>query len=270
MTIWCPVMFRDELDMLQMRMEETAGWATTVLVEAGVTHRGVPKPLVFAENEPRFDHWSEDGRLFYEFASLPDDPNPWVREHAQRNAAWWIIDAMADDTDWVVIGDLDEIPKPFLTGDHYSAARDHEGAVWAFGQAVYSVRMRTFLYAVDWEAADQDALPPTQVRATVGYIREHDGDLAGIRDRRADYPEVRDGGFHFSWLGGPQAQTYKAVKASCHKEEMRASGALELISSGKAWREGADTGIPLKPAEIDDTFPAMIRERRCPENWFRP
>jgi hypothetical protein len=268
MTIWCPVMFRDELDMLQMRLEETAGWATTVLVESPVTHRGVPKPLVFAENEDGFAPWADV--LHHVIASLPDDPNPWVREHAQRNAAWPVIDAEADDMDWIVIGDLDEIPKPFLTGDHYNAARDHEGIVWAFGQAVYSVRMRTFLYAVDWEAADQDALPPTCVIATAGYIREHDGDLAGIRDRRADYPEIQDGGFHFSWLGGPSAQLYKATMASCHKEEMDASGAIELIASGKAWREGADTGIPLKPAEIDKTFPAMIRERRCPESWFRP
>ena len=51
MTIWCPVMFRDETDMLQMRLEETAAWARTVLVESPVTHRGVPKPLHYLDNE---------------------------------------------------------------------------------------------------------------------------------------------------------------------------------------------------------------------------
>src|SRR5215472_9667497 len=193
-TIWCPVMFRDELDMLEMRLEETSDWAVTVLVEAGVTHRGVPKPLHFAENERRFRRWCEDGELFYECASLPDDPNPWVREHAQRNAAWWIIDSMAEDDDWVIIGDLDEIPFERRNLPSWST---------------FSLRMRTFLYAVDWEAADQDVLPPTQVWATVHYIREHEGDLAGIRDHRADYPEIKDGGFHFSWLGGPDSQARK-------------------------------------------------------------
>jgi hypothetical protein len=251
-------MFRDELDMLQMRLEETAGWAVTVLVESPVTHTGFVKPLVFAENEDRFLPWLGDGRMIAITATLPDDPNPWVREHAQRNAAWHEIDVCARDDDWVIIGDLDEIPFPV------------SDLAQELGRDVTAVRMRTFLYAVDWEAADQDALPPTCVIARVSYIREHDGDLAGIRDRRADYPEIRDGGFHFSWLGGPSAQLYKAMMASCHKEEMDASGAIELIASGRAWREGADTGIPLKPAVIDDTFPAMIRERRCPEVWFRP
>ena len=55
MTIWCPVMFRDETDMLQMRLEETGGWALrTVVVESAVTHRGVQKPLHYLENEDRF------------------------------------------------------------------------------------------------------------------------------------------------------------------------------------------------------------------------
>ena len=88
MTFWDCIMVRDELDMLAMRLEETT-WARTVLVESTVTHRGIPKPLHYLENEARFASYAVD----HVVAPLPDDLNPWVREHAQRNAAWPVIDA---------------------------------------------------------------------------------------------------------------------------------------------------------------------------------
>jgi hypothetical protein len=251
-------MFRDELDMLQMRLEETAGWARTVVVEAPVTHRGIPKPLHYAENEDRYSRWA--GRIDHVVADLPDDPDPWVREHAQRNAAWAVIDAGAGDYDWVIIGDCDEIPRPF------------PGLILTDGTPeVLAARMRTFLYAVDWEAADQASLPPTQVVATVRYVRAHDGDLAGIRDRRADYPEMFDFGWHFGWLGGPGRQREKLETATCHTE-LLGTDEGRLIADGTRWREQTTSGAGLHtvPVEVDDSWPAMIRERRCPPEWFRP
>ena len=51
-TVWSPVMFRDELDMLEMRLHETDGLIDRhVIVEADVTHRGVPKPLYFRDSQ---------------------------------------------------------------------------------------------------------------------------------------------------------------------------------------------------------------------------
>jgi Glycosyltransferase family 17 len=254
-------MFRDEADMLQMRLEETASWARTVVVEAPVTHRGMPKPLHYLENEAGFAPWADV--IDHVIAALPDDPDPWVREHAQRNAAWPVIDAAAGDDDWVIIGDLDEIPSWFADPARLSRRQPDPGPV--------SVRMRTFLYAVDWEAADQDALPPTQVRASARYIRSRGGDLAGIRDRRGEYPEVRDGGWHFSWLGGPGAQRRKLESGTCHTE-LTDSEEGRLIADGTRWRAAttSGTGIRTVPAEVDGSFPAMIRDRRCPPEWFRP
>jgi len=253
-TIWLPVMFRDELPMLQMRLEETQGWpAHHVIAEATQTHRGVPKPLCYQENADRFAPWAD--RIIHVVADLPDLP-PWGREHYQRDQAWPVIDARADDTDIVIIGDVDEIPSPELLS-------------WN-GPGAISARMRTTLFAVDWEVP-QSLIPPTCVAATVSCLRGHGGSLAAVRDSRNSYPVLADGGWHFSWTGGPEWQREKLVTATCHVELLDTTEG-DLIASGERWRTGCngEGHHPVVPVEVDQTWPKMIRERRCPEEWRRP
>src|SRR5215469_13195817 len=152
-------MFKDELDMLGMRLEETAGWPVRhVLVESPVTHRGVPKPLYYQENRDRFALWSAS--ITHIVTDLPQNA-PWAREHAQRNAAWPVIDAEAQPGDTVIIADVDEIPSPSLLDWRKATGGRH---------TVISARMRTTLFAVDWEVPDE-VLPPTCVAATVEWLR---------------------------------------------------------------------------------------------------
>jgi hypothetical protein len=263
MTIWSPVMFRDETDMLQMRLEELAPYdVRTVLVESAVTHRGVPKPLHYQDNAGLFARWADS--IHHVVASLPDAQNPWVREHAQRNAAWPVIDANAQPGDTVLICDLDEIPSLSLlnwqeaTGNRYTAV---------------AARMRTCLFAVDWEVPDE-ALPPTCVASTPGWLRGQavrGRGLGEVRDRRGDYPVLADGGWHFSWIGGPARQREKLETATCHTEVIGTPEG-EMIRDGTRWRTGehGQGYLPVVPVEVDESWPAFIRERRCPPDWFRP
>jgi len=261
-TVWLPVMYRDEADMLAMRLEETAAWpARTVLVESPVTHRGVPKPLHYAASPDRFAQWNDS--VVHVVADLPDAP-PWVREHAQRDAAWQVIDARAEPGDTVIIADVDEIPSPSLmdwqqvTGGRYT---------------VIAARMRTALFAADWLVPDE-VLPPTCVAATVEWLRARAGEGAGlgaVRDRRGEFFQLRDGGWHFSWLGGTEAQQAKLLTGTCHTELLGTEEGA-LILSGERYRTGRHAGghLPVVPADVDETWPAFIRERRCPPDWWRP
>ena len=88
-----------------------------------------------------------------------------------------------------------------------------------------------------------------------------------MRDTRSSLQAVSAGGFHLNWLGGPQAQREK-LAASCHAGELP----RDLIESGRCYAEGIDyTGDGrLTPVDVDETWPRYIRERRCPESWFRP
>ena len=256
--VWSPVMFKDELDMLRVRLTETAGLVDQhVIVEAPVTHRGVPKPLHYHDNVAQFARWQQS--IMYVPADIPVENDPWVAEHAQRDAAFSVMQGAADD-DIVLITDLDELPSRELVEQARAGQLPDPCAVM----------MRTFLYAVDWEAADQEALPPTCVVASAGYIRRNGGSLAAIRDRRSEYPVVRDGGWHFSWLGGPEAQKRKLETATCHTE-LLGTAEGNRIADGTRYREAADgDGVRTVPVDVDSSWPAEIWQRRVPAEWFRP
>jgi hypothetical protein len=111
--VWDCIMLRDELDMLECRLAELEDPVYRhVIVEAPVTHRGDPKPLWYADNQERYARWAD--RIIHVIADdLPDSDDPWVREHAQRDAAWQaVLDAGATDDDIVYITDVDEILSP--------------------------------------------------------------------------------------------------------------------------------------------------------------
>ena len=258
MTIWMPVMFKDELDMLEMKLEETAAWDVRhVLVEAELTHRGYPKPQIYQEHAERFGRHAD--RITHVVADLSGIAQPWAREHAQRDAAWPVIDADAADGDLVVIGDLDEFP---------SAA----AMAWT-GLGAVSLYMRTTLFAVDWLIPESCPLPPTCVMATAGWLRQMRAKglkLGDVRDRRGDWRAIPAGGWHFSWTGGPAAQREKLQTATCHTELL---GTEEggLIADGERYRTSQDGGgLPVVPAEVDQSWPQWIWQRKCPPEWFRP
>ena len=247
--IWDCVMFRNELGVLQMRLEELepAG-AVTVLVEATQDHQGHPKPLHFAENRDRFTKWADRIRHVV-VTDLPDHPDPWVREHAQRDAALGAIPDARDD-DLLLIADVDEIPAPALF------------EVAAASRLPAALEQQVTAFAVDWLHVPE----LTGVITTAGHARQA-GSLAAIRDARGSYPVIRNAGWHFSWLGGAEASLEK-LDSFCHLEARQI--VHDGITSGDFIERGLWNVAQLKPVDVDETWPAMIRERRCPRDWFRP
>jgi beta-1,4-mannosyl-glycoprotein beta-1,4-N-acetylglucosaminyltransferase len=79
---------------------------------------------------------------------------------------------------------------------------------------------------------------------------------------------LHDAGWHFTWLGGQEAQQAK-LESFCHPEV--AQRIQVGLTNDTYMTEGfhAD-GTKLLPVDVDDTWPAMIHERRCPESWWRP
>ena len=246
--IWDCVMLRDELDMLQLRLEHLAEVdAVTVVVEAAVNHQGHPKPLHLTEHPGRFAQWADRIRAVI-VSELPDNPNPWVREHAQRDYALGVLDQFASPGDPVLIADIDEIPNPSVFGVRPEPAVTLEQMVCAF--------------AVDWMWQPD----PTSVLTTAGHAHKV-GSLAAIRDNRMAYPRLANAGWHFSWVGGADACREK-LDAFCHLEAKDV--VREGIDSGDFIERGLWNVARLTPVDVDETWPAMIRERRCPPEWFRP
>lgn len=247
-------MMRDELDMLQLRLEELNDIVYKhVLVESPVTHRGVPKPLFFEENKERFSPWLD--KIIHVIATPRKDLPPWGKEHFQRDKAWESLHMITSNDDIIFICDIDEIPSKEVSG--------------YLGETALTLGMRTCIYAVDWEVPGQPL--PTCVIARAGFIREHQvKGLGGIRDGRGTYPYFANGGWHLSWLGGPEKQREKLETATCHTEIYDTPEA-DLILDGTRYQTGnGGSALAVVPVDVDESFPAMIREKRCPQSWFRP
>lgn len=105
------LLFDGELDLLAHRLAETADLVDGfVVVEAGETFQGAPKPLLFAENRASFASFADKIR----HVALPrlggTAATPWDRERVQRDAVLFALDAL-DPEDVVLILDADEIPS---------------------------------------------------------------------------------------------------------------------------------------------------------------
>lgn len=118
-------LFFQELDILEIRLHELADSVDLfVLVEAAETFQGDAKPFHFEENRARFAPFLDKIATVRVSGSHEPGPYatrryggkgyagelPWVRRGAQCNA---LIDGLvhARPTDWVMLSDLDEIPR---------------------------------------------------------------------------------------------------------------------------------------------------------------
>lgn len=239
-----------DLDMLECRLYELESVPDLVhvIVEADVTHGGnQPKPWHYAEHSQRFDAWSE--RIVYVQATdLPDDPDPWTREHAQREWTWAGLDRHGWNPDDIVLhGDIDEIPNALAA----EWVKPH--------RRVVVLEQRFHPFAVDWQH-------PHPWRGTAITTLGKVNSFARLRDyrRRRDVMVFPDAGWHFSWVG---ANRSKKLQHVCHTEII--DPWTPLIED--CYQAGLHVdGTPLEPVELDDTWPEWIYHRRCPSSWFRP
>ncbi len=257
-TVYDVFMMNDELDILEMRLTELqeADGLQHVLIEAPVDHQGHPKPLHYAENRSRFSAWND--RIIHVVAdglpSAQQDPNPWSREHGQREyARQGLSEALPGDI--VLHGDLDEIPRA------WAAARDPGGGI-------AGMAMRDHPFAVDW-------LGPEWFRGTVITRLRNVKTFTGLRYMRNSVPLLPDAGWHLNCLGGPEAIRAK-LRSFCHLEmkEMLEAGidGGYFYERGMRWGPGdtLDNPVHLKAVDADEGWPRWIREGKAPASWYRP
>jgi hypothetical protein len=258
--IWDTFLLGDEADMLECRLRELEQYPGVrhVLVEAALDHQGNPKPLYYGDNKSLFSQWSD--RITHIVSRLPvHAADPWEREHAQRQDISLALER-ADPDDLVLLCDVDEIPSP--------------AALAARPPGMVALEMRLAMFAVDWVCPQ-----PARI-ATGALARDLWPNLWWARDNgpRSTFPLVPDAGWHFTWLGGPDAIRRKAGQF-CHLELrdmiLAANEREELYEKGLTWH-GSPSYPPasptqvMVPAEVDESWPSYIRDGLCPPEWFRP
>jgi beta-1,4-mannosyl-glycoprotein beta-1,4-N-acetylglucosaminyltransferase len=105
-------LFDSELALLAHRFAETFDLVDTyIIIEAGETFRGNPKPLTFAAHRDLFSQYASKIKHVALPRLAPSGcTDPWERERFQRNAVLFALPRLHDD-DVLLLLDADEIPS---------------------------------------------------------------------------------------------------------------------------------------------------------------
>lgn len=111
------IIFSNELDMLEIRWRELEPYIYKfVVLESNTTFTGIPKPLFFASNRPRFGF--AEGKIVHGIisgrpAGLGPKLDPFIVESEQRGAMNGLLrQAGIENEDLLIMSDTDEIPSP--------------------------------------------------------------------------------------------------------------------------------------------------------------
>jgi beta-1,4-mannosyl-glycoprotein beta-1,4-N-acetylglucosaminyltransferase len=226
-----------------------------VLVEATVTHAGNAKPLWYQERDrhdpaiaPYADRITAIG-----MSDLPDDATPLTRENVQRAGIQrGLEDAQADD--WILVSDLDEIPRP----DAVTAVIAQDtGDVYALGQRL-SYYAANCVSDPPWfgtRLAKRGAFSTTQ---TIRHVASR---------------QVSNAGWHLSYLGGVE-DIQRKIAAYLH-QEYATPAYTDPDHIARAIAEGRDLfdreGQSFHVIPVDETFPApMLSHPDRYADWIAP
>lgn len=200
-------LFFNELDLLEIRLNILSETVDRfVLVEADRTFSNNPKPFYFEENRQRYKHFLE--RIIHiKIQQYPEIKTAWEMESYQRNQiALGIEQCLPNDI--ILISDLDEIPNDKAVKNYIKS----EKGICALEQLHFDYYLNYQRCGKNdyWYNAKilryRDIVNNTLPPATPQDIRKNKGNKS-----------IKEGGWHFSFLGGIQNIKYK-IQSFSHQE----------------------------------------------------
>lgn len=177
-----------------------------IICDANRTHRGTPKPFTCKNTLQELGLLTDKIQVVeVNLPSYEKEPNPWVRERAQRNAAAEFI----QEGDVCIVSDCDEIISPNYVEYYSLVAQNHPQNILRIPLAFLMGRgdLRTYDESgnpVPWNAPFV-CLKYHLEKYTFSDIRESHA----LSTHHIDYPDIftydngiiEDAGWHFSWMG---------------------------------------------------------------------
>ncbi|MEL7468710.1 MAG: hypothetical protein AAFN27_09665 [Pseudomonadota bacterium] len=250
--------FFNELDLLDIRLNELADVVDYfVICEARLNFRGHEKSLFLAENRERYAAFKDriihvvvenfDDPSAYRSRKLPGTNPAWIRETAQRNACICGLEH-SDSSDWVLISDLDEVPRPEILR-RIATDRMFRRGVFFFEQDFYQNRLNWLVKEDPWmhgtrmiERRFVTSLQEVRMLKTSASPRSIlpwlDWRARTIYDLRAIvFPQrIPHAGWHFTSIGAPAEIVTKHWSYSHYDQqspdEMNIDRITERIDAG--------------------------------------
>ena len=270
--------FFDELDVLELRLKELDNIVDRfVLVEGTRTFSGRPKRLLFQENKQRFRAYlGKIEHVILNDSDFPDgDVSAWDREYLSRRAMLQGLKGASPD-DFVLISDVDEIPRPdalVRVLERPTAGREFT----VFSSACY-------FYFLNLRATDR---PPSLVQAPRLLQRRYVRDPQAVRAFKAKVSKRDLGRFepvllglracarfgfplkvviepasswHFKYFGGAHRIRAKILAFSHVEKAIPANLDIDLISKSIADRKYMfDATEKLEEVPLDASLPRALQ-----------
>jgi beta-1,4-mannosyl-glycoprotein beta-1,4-N-acetylglucosaminyltransferase len=256
--------FFNELDLLEFRLRLLSGVVDKfVICESNLTFSGNEKPYYFDNNRSRFKDWEDkilylpieqnkDGLKFENVNTYSPNNGPFLLEYQQRNALLYAAELMEED-DFILLGDLDEIPNPEAINALIQSnilLKDNMNAV------SLCMLFHYYYMNVQVEGHDRDWLGTVSCKSD--FFKKNGPQY--IRDNRKYFSMLPNSGWHFSYLGGIEKIKSK-IQSFAHTEFNRPDITSEENISNSI-SKGMDIfhrqGVSYKTASIE-AYPEFLR-----------
>lgn len=219
----------NEKELLELRINLLYEHVDRFIISEGDhTHAGNPKEFTLLETLHKLDlpdGWAS--KIFYVPVSLPnyfEEPNAWVRERMQRDAAIHYI----SDNDIAIISDCDEIINPDFIKYYCDIASRNPNNILRIPMAFLCSKANLRVYDIydnpmDWKAPFV-VLPEHFKKYTLSQIRESyalgKNNLEFKDIFAVDDGIIKDAGWHFTWMGNKDRAEIK-LKSFAHWDEVK-------------------------------------------------
>ncbi len=234
--------FFNELEILDIRLNTLNDVVDKfVLVESNITHSGQTKPLYFDINKEKFKPYL-DKIIHIVVDDMDRLKGDWTREKYQRNSIMNGLKDVAADEDIIFISDVDEIPNP-------------RAMITKLEDEIYGFEQRLFYFYLNYEQLSWFKWVGTRM-LKYKVLKELSPDYLRVGVKK--YRTIKNGGWHFSYLGSIEQIRYK-IQSFAH-QEFNKSDILDRIEENiKKGQDifGRDNYI-YRIVPIDDSFPEYI------------
>jgi beta-1,4-mannosyl-glycoprotein beta-1,4-N-acetylglucosaminyltransferase len=287
MKIYDAFLFFNELDLLEIRLNLLNDQVDYfVISESDLTFSGKPKPLYYSENKDRFKQFEKkiihqvitdnptDFTILAKFkksenkdeecmnniysfideaTNFPKNELHWGRDFYQRECLHRAL-LRCDDDDIIIFSDVDEIPNPDAVKQTLALFPSNE---------IYTLRQKEFDYYLNMYREDNWMGPRIALYSSLKTLSLNK--IRAIREggrTLVDSPDVQNGGWHFTSLGGTEKIIQK-IESWGHQElntDAIKKNVTKNVKSGKDIfnRPGIKK---LQQIKIDEeTFPKWLVE----------
>lgn len=195
--------FFNELDLLEIRLNVLNDSVDKfILVESTRTFSNLEKPLYYNDNKQRYSKFSN--KIVHIIVNdSPNSNNPWILEEHQRNSITQGLSQCKDD-DVIIISDLDEIPNPrkIIKYQNYKGIKSFKQKMFYY-----------YLNNIDLKNPFWSETPSKML--SYSYLKKNNLSPQSIRFTKGRL--IKNGGWHFSYLGGAESIS-KKIKSFSHQE----------------------------------------------------